>query len=188
MAPDGELVPDVASRLPGRGLWVIPRRDVLEGAIARRLFARYAHRSVTAPPGFADRVEALLVQRCLDLIGLARRAGLAVGGFEKVRDAVRTKKCGLLLLALDGTEGGRRKMRTLACRPPVAIALTAAEMGPVFGRLRVVNIAVGDGRLSGRLVAIAEKIAGFRPGAVVDRSVEPDPGRAARQDSGVGSR
>src|SRR5262249_49683534 len=80
---NGERVADMAARLPGRGLWLTPNRDILERAIARRLFARSAHRAITTPAGFADRVETLLVQRCADGIGLGRRAGLAVAGFEK---------------------------------------------------------------------------------------------------------
>jgi predicted RNA-binding protein YlxR (DUF448 family) len=188
VGPCGELVPDVAARLPGRGLWMTSQRDILEGAIARRLFARSARRSISAPPGFADRVEVLLVQRCLDLIGLARRAGLAVAGFEKVRDALRSGKVGLLFLALDGAEGGRRKIGAFARGLPVASVLTAAEMGSIFDREHVVNVAIGGGRLSGQLIALVEKIAGFRPGAVVDQAMAPAPDRPARQDGGIGSR
>src|SRR5215472_19092910 len=73
VGPNGELIADIASRLPGRGLWLTPRRDILESAITRGVFARVARRAITAPSGFADRVEALLVQRCLDGIGLGRR-------------------------------------------------------------------------------------------------------------------
>ena len=187
VGPNGELVPDMASRLPGRGLWLTPRRDILENAMARRLFARSARRAIITPVGFADRVETLLVRRCLDAIGLGRRAGLAVAGFEKVREAVRTGKATLLLLALDGAEGGRRKIRALGRGLPVAIVLTAAEMGAIFGRDHVVNIAIGDGRLSDRVITVAQKSAGFRPGAVIDR-VEPALGQMAGQDGGIGSR
>ena len=187
VGPNGELVADMASRLPGRGLWLTPRRDILESALSRRLFARSARRAIITPAGFADHVEALLVQRCLDAIGLGRRAGHAVAGFEKVREAVRMGKATLLLLALDGTEGARRKIRTLGRGLPVAIVLTAAEMGAIFGRDHVVNIAIGDGRLSDRLITVAQKIAGFRPGAVIERA-DPALGRPARQDDGIGSR
>src|SRR5260370_15291879 len=83
VSPEGELVPDVASRLPGRGLWLTPRRDILESALAKRSVARAARRSVSMAPGLAARVEALLVRRCCDALGLARRSGLAVAGFEK---------------------------------------------------------------------------------------------------------
>jgi hypothetical protein len=170
--PNGELVPDVASRLPGRGLWLTPRREILENAIARRLFARSARRPVAIPPGLADRVEGMLVQRCCDLIGLARRAGLAVAGLEKVREAVRTEKAGLLVLALDGAEGGRRKMSSLGRELPVVMVLTAAEMGAIFGRDHVVNVAIGSGTLSRRVIGVAAKIAGFRPEALIDRDAE----------------
>jgi ribosomal protein L7Ae-like RNA K-turn-binding protein len=174
-------VPDVASRLPGRGLWLTPRREVLERAIARGLFTRSARRPVAIPPEFADRVEKMLVQRCSDLIGLARRAGLAVAGAEKVRKAARAEKAGLLVFALDGAEGARRKIRR---ELPLVIVLTAAEMGAIFSRDRVVNIAIGSGTLSGRIIGVAEKIAGFRPGALIDHAAGPAWGSALR-DGGV---
>jgi predicted RNA-binding protein YlxR (DUF448 family) len=188
VSPDGELVPDLASRLPGRGLWLTPRRDILEGALTKRSFARAARRSVSVAPGLADRVEALLVRRCCDVLGLARRSGLAVAGFEKVRECVRSGKAALLLVALDGAEGGRRKTRGLGHDLPIVTALTAAEMGAIFGRDHVVNVAVGSGRLSSRLIADAQKVAGFRSGAMVDRGVESAPARPAAQDGGIGSK
>ena len=167
VGPGGELVADIASRLPGRGLWLTPRRDILESAVTRGVFARAARCAITAPTGFADRVEALLVQRCLDVIGLGRRAGVAYAGFEKTSEAMRTGKAALLLLAIDGAEDGRRKICAMGRGLPVAIVLTAAEMGTIFGRDHVVNIAIGDGRLSGRLMTVAQKIAGFRRGTVI---------------------
>ena len=181
-------MPDVAVNLPGRGLWLTPRRDALERAVAKRLFARAARRPVVLPPGLADRVEFLLAQRCCDAIGLARRAGLAVAGFEKVGEAVRAGKVAVLLSALDGAEGGRHKIRALGRDLPLATVLTSAEMGGVFGRDLVVNVALGGGRLSRRLLADAEKIAGFRSGAVVDRGAEPAASRRVRHDDGIGTR
>jgi ribosomal protein L7Ae-like RNA K-turn-binding protein len=123
----------------------------------------------------------------MDAIGLGRRAGVAFAGFEKTCEALRTGKATLLLLALDGAEGGRRKIRALGRGLPVAIVLTAAEMGTIFDRDRVVNIAIGDSPLNSRLMTVAQKIAGFRLGAVIER-VEPAGGRPARQDDGIGSR
>jgi predicted RNA-binding protein YlxR (DUF448 family) len=188
VGPGGELVPDVASDLPGRGLWLTPRRDILESAVAKRLFARAARQPLSPSPGLADRVEALLAQRCCDAVGLARRAGLAVAGFEKVREAVRVGKVALLLAALDGAEGGRSKVRAIRRDLPLAAVLTAAELGAVFGRDHVVHVAVSAGGLSIRLIADAEKLAGFRSGAVIDRGVEPAAARLAGQHGGIGSR
>jgi uncharacterized protein len=177
VSPDGELVPDVASHLPGRGLWLTPRRDIVERAVATRRFARAARKAVSIPPGLADRVEALLALRCCDTIGLARRAGLALAGFEKVCEAVRAGRAALLLSALDGAEGGRGKIRALGRGLPLATVLTTSEMGAVFGRDHIVNVALGAGRLTRRLRADAEKLAGFRAGAAVDRGDPPQPGR-----------
>jgi uncharacterized protein len=187
VSPGGELVPDLAANLPGRGVWVKPHRDVLERAVAKRLFARAARRPVSAPAGLADHVEALLAQRCCDAVGLARRSGLAVAGFEKVCDAIRAGKAALLLSAIDGAEGGRDKVRALGRDLPVLTVLTAAEMGAVFGRDHVVHLAVGGGRLSSRLMADAEKLAGLRSGALVDRR-EPAKPEPVRHDGSIGAR
>jgi predicted RNA-binding protein YlxR (DUF448 family) len=188
VGPGGEIVPDVAANLPGRGLWLTPRRDALERAVAKRLFARAARRPVVLPSGLADRVESLLVQRCCDAIGLARRSGIAVAGFQKVGEAVRAGKVALLLSALDGAEGGRNKIRALGRGLPLVTVLTSAEMGGVFGRDHVVHVALGGGRLSRRLLADAEKVAGFRSGALVDRGADPAASRRVRYDDGIGTR
>jgi len=179
LGPGGELVPDVAARLPGRGLWLTPRRDIVDRAVAKRLFARAARQPVTAPPELADRIEALLVRHCCDMVGLARRAGLAVAGFEKVRAAVGSGKAALLLAAIDGAPDGRRKLRALGRDLPLATVLTAAELGAAFGREHMVYASVGAGSLGARILADAQKIAGFRDGAAVehgDQSVPAVPG------------
>jgi predicted RNA-binding protein YlxR (DUF448 family) len=184
VSPGGELVPDLASNLPGRGLWLTPRRDIVERAVAARRFARAARRPVSVPSELADRVEVLLAQRCCDAIGLARRAGLAVGGFEKVCEAIRAGRAALVFSALDGAAGGRAKIRAVARDLPLASVLTAAEMGAVFGRDHVVHAAVGGSRLSSRLMADAEKLAGFRSGAALDRG-EPAAAGPAWHEGGL---
>ena len=188
MGPGGELVPDLAGDLPGRGLWLTPCRDFLDRALVKGLFSRAARRQISVPPEFANRIEAVLAQRCYDGIGLARRAALAVAGFEKVCDAIRAGKVALLLEALDGAAGGRGKIRALAPDLPLASVLTGAEMGAVFGRDNVVHVAVGAGRLSRRLISDAEKLAGFRSGAIVDHGMEPAATAVKRQDGIIGSR
>lgn len=164
------VVPDIATRLPGRGWWLSARREIVERAVAKRCFSRAARRTVTTPVGLADRIEALLAQRCVDAIGLARRAGLAVCGFERVNDAVRNGKAAILLAALDGAEGGRRKLAGLGHGLPLICALTAAEIGAAFGRDHVVNASLGPGPLGRRLIADAQKLVGFRANAVVERA------------------
>ncbi|MBI5165970.1 MAG: RNA-binding protein [Magnetospirillum sp.] len=162
IAPDGEVVPDVDARLPGRGIWLCARRDVVNTAVSKRLFARAARRSVVAPADLAVRVETLLVRRCLDAIGLARRAGQAVCGFEKVHALLKERKAAVLVEARDAAEGGRGKLRALSSGLPVVEAFDAAELGGLFGRDAAMHVALSPGGLADRVVATAGLLAGFR--------------------------
>ena len=181
VGPDGEIVPDIEARLPGRGLWLTPHRDIVERAAAKRLFARAARRLVTVPGDLADRIEALLVRRCGDRLGLARRAGRAVSGFDRVAEALRRGKVAALLFALDGAEGGRRKLGAAGRQLPAASVLSALELGAAFGRDRTVHVAVGPGPLCGRLLIDLERLAGFRAAAALESgfdlaSADPETG------------
>ena len=121
---------------------------------------------MAAPPAFADRIEALLARRCCELLGLARRAGLAVAGYERVGEAVRRGDAALLVLALDGAEAGRRRLASSGVAS--ARVLDASELSGVFGRERVAFAAVGPGPLCGRLKAELGRLAGFRPAATLE--------------------
>src|SRR3546814_9958370 len=80
-------------------------------ACARNLFAKAAKRQVRVPEDLAEQVEALALRRCLDLLGLARRAGAVVAGFEKVKAALRAGEVGLLVQAADAADDGRQKIQ-----------------------------------------------------------------------------
>ena len=177
VAPDGRVVADVAGRLPGRGLWLTPRRDIMALAVTKRLFARAARQAVIIEDGLADRVEALLAERCCDHIGLARRAGQAVMGFVKVQAALAAGKAGVLVAAADGAVDGRGKLKDAAPGLPLVECLTGAELGAAFGREHVVHVALAPGRLAEMLVGDATRLAGFRPPAADQSSdaVAPRP-------------
>jgi predicted RNA-binding protein YlxR (DUF448 family) len=164
VGPDGRIVPDVAGRLPGRGLWLTARRDIVATAVAKRLFARAARAPVGVDDDLADRVEALLAQRCCEVLGLARRAGQAVAGFTKVRQALERREAAVLAAAVDGAADGRGKLAALAPALPVVDPLTSAELGAAFGRDHVVHAALKPGRLAETLLVEAARLAGFRRG------------------------
>ncbi len=149
--PDGMVTPDLEGRLPGRGMWVSARRQALQKAVDKRMFGRAARRTVTVPDGLVDRVDAMLAKRCVELLSMARRAGLAVGGFEKVRARLRAGNSALLLAASDGAEDGRNKLRALAPELPIVDALDAAQIGAAFGRDHLVHAVLSRGALTERL-------------------------------------
>jgi predicted RNA-binding protein YlxR (DUF448 family)/ribosomal protein L30E len=162
VSPDGIIVPDIAAALPGRGLWLKPDRKLLETAIAKRGFDRAAKRKVSVPTDLASTVEALLARRCVDGLGLARRAGKAVAGFEKVSAMLKSGQAGLILAASDGAEDGRRKIAGLAPGLPIIDCLTSAELASAFGRDHVVHAAILAGTLANRLIRDAARLEGLR--------------------------
>ncbi len=163
--PDNEVVADVAARLPGRGLWVAARRDVLERAAKKGHFARAAKMPLRVPDGLADRVEALLVARMSGDLGLARRSGQLVLGFDNVTRLLSgSGTIAALVEASDGAPDGRRKLVAQAARSlPVIDCLSNTELSLALGRENVVHAALKSGRLSQRLLADAGRLRGFRP-------------------------
>lgn len=165
VAPDGGVVPDPGGTLPGRGMWCLPRRDMIEKARRRRLFARAARADVGVPADLADRAERLLRQRCLDRLGLARSAGEAVAGFAKVRGLLQRGAAGVLLQAHDGARDGRERLGRLGrgVRPdlPILAAFSAEELGRALGRGASVHVAVREGRHAEALKRDWARLAGL---------------------------
>ena len=162
VGPDNAVVPDLAERLPGRGMWVTARRDVLERAVAKNMFARAAKAGVKPAADLPETVAGLLARRCIELLALANRAGLAVAGYEKAAAALRGGKAALLLTAADATGQDAAALRRSAGDKAAPAVLTAAEQGQVFGREASVNVAVRPGALTGQLRRELYRLAGFR--------------------------
>jgi predicted RNA-binding protein YlxR (DUF448 family) len=165
--PDGAVVPDVARKLPGRGLWVAADRASIETAAKKGLFARAAKAKVTAPPDLADQVERLLMSRLLSALGLARKAAALTSGFEKTQAAIASGKAAFLIEAIDGAHDGRRKLLSASRRspkPPQLIGLfTADELGLALGGANVIHTAFLAGRSAERWSIDARRLSGFRP-------------------------
>ncbi|HEX4080235.1 MAG TPA: RNA-binding protein [Rhizomicrobium sp.] len=174
--PEGTIVPDVAAKLPGRGMWISARRDAVDRAVAKGHFSRAAKIPVSVPLDLSDRIEALLVGRMSGDIGLARRSGHLVVGFDTVARALAGEKpLSVLLEASDGALNGRRKLLgMIRTRPPAVIdCLTVAELSLALGRENVVHAALKLGRLSERLIADASRLRGFRPAPRCVMAPEP---------------
>src|SRR5690625_700161 len=175
VGPENELVPDLAARLPGRGLWIRPERALLERAISRGLFARAARAPVRTPPDLVEHLGAALRRRCQDRLGMSRRAGLAVAGHDKVRSLLEKGAAAVLLQAADGSPAQRAKLRNLGLgRKPdldVIEILTAVELGDALGRTPCVHVALLPGGLAERVVLDCTRLAAYE--------VQHDAGRRA---------
>src|SRR5690606_17454 len=122
---------------------------------------------VTTDPDLSDQVEALLARNCLSLLGLARRSGLLVTGFEKVAEALAADPAAVLVTATDGSADGRNKL----ARPgrKVIALFTRDELSLALGRENVVHAALTPAGIGARLLAEAERLAGFRTGFTDER-------------------
>ena len=195
VGPDRQIVPDLAARLPGRGIWLSASKDVLELADARekgrhkdkqgdgiqspvgqrhleRAFARAARGPVSVPPDLSVLLQAALVRRIGECLGLSRRAGQAVAGYEKAREALRTGRYRLVLQASDGSEAERTRFLSgfgpasgSGTNLTIIDPLPGEALGRVFGRDQVVHVAVAAGKLAESLVVEAGRLAGLKNGS-----------------------
>ena len=179
LGPGGEVVPDLAARLPGRGVWLTADRALVEKAVAKRLFARAFRAPATAPGDLADRLEELLARRLIEIIGLARKAGQAVTGFEKVRARLKEGTVGVLVEASDGAADGRAKLARLTGEVPggapgkepggvpVIGVLDSVELGLAFGRDFAIHAALDRGGFAERAIGEATRLSGLRSGGPI---------------------
>jgi hypothetical protein len=166
-APDGSVVPDLSRKLPGRGMWCEATREAVATAVKRQAFSRSAKTKLSAAPDLPDLVERLYARRCLDLLGLARREGVLISGFEKTLAAISGGKAAWMIEASDGAADGRRKLKSAARRqsspPQLCGAFTAAELGLATGGETVIHVCLLAGRRAQLWTEEVRKLAGFRP-------------------------
>lgn len=170
-SPDGTVMPDLEAKLPGRGLWVAAERAALQRAMAKGLFRRAAGEAVTVPEDLPARTIALLERRCLAVIGMARRAGLAVAGFIAVRGWLDEGRAAVLLAASDAGPNGRAKLERqgVAQGLPLVDRFAAAALGQALGREMAVHAALGTGGLARLFLTELDRL----------RGLEGQPGPAA---------
>jgi uncharacterized protein len=161
VGPDDAIVPDLAETLPGRGLWVAADAAALDRAVAKNAFARAAKAPVKVPADLALRVRRLLAERCRATLGLARRAGQAVHGRDRVREAIHKNALGVLLTAADSDGRDAAELRRQFSGPAFAL-LDGADLAAALGRPgAVVHVGVGPGRLADILIRDHQRLAGL---------------------------
>ncbi|NQW54193.1 MAG: RNA-binding protein [Rhodospirillales bacterium] len=164
VGPEGDIVPDLARRLPGRGMWVRAERAALERAVEKKLFAKAARAPVKATAELVDRVEHLLLERTLADLGRARRAGRAVAGYVKVEQMIGRHQVGLLVVADEANGDGLQKLRATGL--PLERLGDAVALGGIFGREQAVYVAIARDDAGGafieRISVGAARWRGFR--------------------------
>ena len=162
VTPDNMIVADVLEKLPGKGMWLSCNKVLLEQTVRDGLFTRVTNKNITVPETLLDDVEQMLTNRVISLISLARKAGRAVAGYEKVKDWLSQDLATVLVQSQDGSERGKSKLSTP--RGGTFIDwLKTSELGLAFGRQTVIHCALASGGITQRVVQDALRLKGLRP-------------------------
>lgn len=166
--PEGQVVPDLRHRLPGRGVWVTARADMVALAEKKRLFSRGFKEEVKVEPGLAGRVEALLEDAALHAVSFARKAGEIVTGFAKVEAAIARDAVVGIVQAKEAGDDGRSKIEAALKRRfgradavPILRIFRSEQLDLALGRSNVIHAALLAGRASENVLERVAALACF---------------------------
>ena len=160
--PDNRIVPDLAERLPGPGLWLSASLAALDEARANGSFARAARGAVTLEQELAERLGEQLAARALNYLGLSSRAGAIAIGHDQVRADLSAQRAVVLVQAADGAAPARARLRALANGMPAVEMFTRSELSQALGRADAVHVALRPSRLCDMFLRECGRLAGFR--------------------------
>jgi predicted RNA-binding protein YlxR (DUF448 family) len=170
--PSNQVVPDIAGKLPGRGVWVSADAELLNRAITSKAFARGFKSQVKVGDDLAVLTEAGLRRSVLGLLSMAKKSSKIAMGYDQVVGLAREGALGIRIEARDGAADGRGKIRTLSraiareleyADPPVIGCFSAYELGECFGRDKLVHAGIKRGKLGKRLQVETIRLSGFVP-------------------------
>ena len=164
LSPDGDVLPDVRAKAPGRGAWIGVKRAELEAAMAKgKLRGALARAFKARRPAHSRRsartIAAQLERNLLDRLGLEPKPGVVTGG-ERLEKAARSGKLHLLLHASDAGADGAGKLAQawrVGCEGKVAglkgltLPLSRTILSLALGRENVVHAGLTDPKAARRV-------------------------------------
>ncbi|MEL7048034.1 MAG: RNA-binding protein [Pseudomonadota bacterium] len=176
-SPDGAVVPDLACRLPGRGVWITANRSTIDQGIKKKTFSRSLKASVIVPEDLGAQLDHLIEQSALQALAFANKAGQMVCGFDKCAAVIDRGHAIAMLHGLDAAAGGRRKLdgkfRAMSSELSIPATIiddfTIDQMSLAMGRSNVVHAALLTGGAARNAVVKIQRLTRYRSGL-------PDPG------------
>ena len=176
VSPQGEVVPDLKRKLPGRGLWVSASRRIVAEAVRRKQFSKGFKREIRASATLPADTEALLVRSTTEALAMLNKAGQVISGFSKVEGALRDGQAQALIHASDGAADGIRKLDAIVRQKhgnpaesqefpaglPIINVLTSAELDLALGRSNVIHAALLAGPASKTFLSRCQILVRYR--------------------------
>lgn len=175
ISPDGDVLPDVNARAPGRGAWIGVSRGDLEIALAKGklkgvLARAFKGAPLRIPEDLPQRIEDALLRVVTDRLGLELKAGKLLMGSDRIAEQARMGKVRWLGHAADASEDGSRKLDQawrvgsdaegtdlMGMRLP----LDRAALSVALGRDNVVHLALTDPAAAHRVAVPLERLLHF---------------------------
>jgi predicted RNA-binding protein YlxR (DUF448 family) len=165
ISPDGDVLPDVLARAPGRGAWIGVTRSELETAIAKgklkgALTRAFKGTALRIPDELPAMIEAALIRAVTDRLGLELRAGKILTGSDRIAEHARGGQVTWLAHAADAAPDGSRKLDQAwrvgreeegSGMTGVTLPLDRAALSVALGRENVVHLAMTESAAAKRL-------------------------------------
>ncbi len=163
LSPDGEVLPDVRAKAPGRGAWIGTSRAELDASgkkLRGALSRAFKTGDLRIPDDLGARIADQLQRALLDRLGLEAKAGHVVIGGERIEKAGRSGKLHLLLHASDAGQDGSRKLdqalrvgtdREGSGDAGFTLPLSRTILSLALGRENVVHVGLTDSRAAARV-------------------------------------
>ncbi len=175
ISPDGDVLPDVLARAPGRGAWIGVSRAELEVAIAKgklkgALARAFKGAALTIPADLPDRIEAAMMRNLTDRLGLELRAGKLLMGSDRIAEKARGGRVAWLAHAADASDDGARKLDQAwrvgeeaegSGKAGLRLPLDRAALSVALGRENVVHLALTDKAAAERLSSLLARLLHF---------------------------
>lgn len=195
ISPDGDVVPDVQARAPGRGAWIgVSRVDLeknianskLKGALARA----FKGAKLSIPQDLGERTEVALRRTLTDRLGIELRAGNVLLGTERIAQGARSGAVRFLGHASDAGSDGPNKLAQAwrvgegaegSGLKGTILPLDRAALSVALGRDNVVHLALTDPIAAERVAGPLQRLMNFL-GHETNAAAQPDDGTAADDD------
>lgn len=174
VGPDQRVYLDLDLKLPGRGMWLQARPDVIEKALGKNAFSRAARQKVVTDHLSVADIDQQLLARIISLIAMGRRSSQSIGGIDKVLKkilAYRAKYANKKPVVTEQSENDPAKMIIFCAKDcgqdnlqkilhqtrdygesvHIERELLGSEIGKAFGRSSLAFCVVESGKISQKL-------------------------------------